>query len=145
WTKEEDDTLRNAVALEGGGRTIWKEISGKYFRKNRSGTQCKNRFNNHLQRGLIRGNWKPGEDRVVQRMVLEGFPWRDIAHQLPGRVGDSIRERYVNFLDPRLKKTPWTKEEDDILFQYQRIVGNKWSEIRKCIPGRSENSIKNRY
>ena len=78
-------------------------------------------------------------------MVLEGFPWRDIAHQLPGRVGDSIRERYVNFLDPRLKKTPWTKEEDDILFQYQRIVGNKWSEIRKCIPGRSENSIKNRY
>jgi hypothetical protein len=78
-------------------------------------------------------------------MVLEGFPWRDIAHQLPGRVGDSIRERYVNFLDPRLKRTPWTKEEDDILFQYQRIVGNKWSEIRKCIPGRSENSIKNRY
>ena len=78
-------------------------------------------------------------------MVLEGFPWRDIAHQLPGRVGDSIRERYVNFLDPRLKKTPWTKEEDDILLQYQRIVGNKWSVIRKCIPGRSENSIKNRY
>ena len=49
WTKEEDDTLRNAVALEGGGRTIWKEISRKYFRKNRSGTQCKNRFNNVSQ------------------------------------------------------------------------------------------------
>jgi hypothetical protein len=46
WTKEEDDTLRNAVALEGRGRTAWKEISRKYFSKIRSGTQCKNRFKN---------------------------------------------------------------------------------------------------
>lgn len=78
-------------------------------------------------------------------MFLEGFKWKEIAYQLPGRVGESIRERYVNFLDPRLKKTPWTKEEDDILFQNQRIVGNKWTEIRKLLPRRSENSIKNRY
>jgi hypothetical protein len=49
WTKEEDDTLRNAVALEDRGRTVWKEISGKYFNKIRSGTQCKNRFNNVSQ------------------------------------------------------------------------------------------------
>ena len=60
-------------------------------------------------------------------------------------MGESVRERYVNFLDPRLKKTPWTKKEDDILFENQRLLGNKWTEIRKLLPGRSENSIKNRY
>mmetsp|Transcript_36859 Transcript_36859/g.42444 ORF Transcript_36859/g.42444 Transcript_36859/m.42444 type:complete len:477 (-) Transcript_36859:355-1785(-) len=145
WTKEEDDTLRNAITQEGKNKIHWKEISGKYFNTTRSGAQCKNRWKSQLQPGSIRGNWNPDEDRFVQRMVLEGFKWKEIAHQLPGRVGESIRERYVNFLDPRLKKTPWTKEEDDILFQNQRIVGNKWTEIRKLLPGRSENSIKNRY
>jgi hypothetical protein len=53
WTKEEDDTLRNAVALEGRGRTVWKEISRKYFNKIRSGTQCKNRFKNVSQPFLL--------------------------------------------------------------------------------------------
>jgi hypothetical protein len=71
--------------------------------------------------------------------------WKDIASQLPGRMGESVRGRYVNNLDPTLKKSKWSKEEDDILFENQRKVGNKWSEIRKLLPGRSDNSIKNRY
>ena len=78
-------------------------------------------------------------------MVLVGFKWKEIAQQLPNRVGKAIHDRYVNFLDPRLKKTPWTKEEDAILLQNQHIIGNKWTEIRTLLPGRSENSIKNRY
>jgi len=46
---------------------------------------------------------------------------------------------------PSRVRTPWTKEEDDILFENQRLLGNRWTEIRKLLPGRSENSIKNRY
>jgi myb proto-oncogene protein len=71
--------------------------------------------------------------------------WKDIAPRLPGRVGESVRGRYVNHLDPSLKKSKWTKKEDDVLFENQRKLGNKWSEIRKLLPGRSDNSIKNRY
>jgi hypothetical protein len=78
-------------------------------------------------------------------MVSQGYIWKDIASRLPGRLSDSIRERYVNHLDPTLKKTPWTKEEDNILFENQRKLGNKWSVISKSLPGRSVNSIKNRY
>ena len=78
-------------------------------------------------------------------MVSQGFKWKDIVSQVPGRTGESIRGRYVNYLDPSLKNTKWTKEEDDILFENQRKVGNKWAEIRKLLPGRSDNSIKNRY
>ena len=78
-------------------------------------------------------------------MVSQKAAWKDIASQLPGRIGESVRERYVNHLDPSLKKSKWTKEEDEILFQNQRILGNKWSKIRKFLPGRSDNAIKNRY
>ena len=99
----------------------------------------------YLQPGIVRGQWDPAEDQLILNMVSRGFMWRDIAPRLPGRMGETVRGRYVNHLDPSLKKSKWTKEEDNILFENQRKLGNKWSEIRKLLPGRSDNSIKNRY
>ena len=87
----------------------------------------------------------PSEDKHILDMFAKGYMWKDIAEFLPGRRTDSIRDRYVNHLDPSLKKTPWTQEEDEILFKAQLSIGNKWSEIRKSLPGRSVNSIKNRF
>jgi hypothetical protein len=78
-------------------------------------------------------------------MVSKGIKWADIMKQIPSRTGEQIRTRYINVLDPSLIKTPWTKEEDEILFKYQRTLGNKWTAIKKFLPGRSENSIKNRF
>jgi hypothetical protein len=145
WTEEEDLQLRLAVEKEGGGKKDWKRIARSYFANTRSGTQCKVRWKNHLKPGILRGNWQPHEDALIVHMAAQGDKWAEIASRLPGRIGENVRERYVNVLDPRLKKTPWTDEEDRILFENQRVLGNKWSEIRKLIPGRSENSIKNRY
>jgi hypothetical protein len=78
-------------------------------------------------------------------MAGRGCQWSVIASRLPGRRGEAVRDRYVNVLDPCLIKTPWTAHEDEILFQNQRRIGNKWAEIGKLLPGRSENSIKNRF
>lgn len=78
-------------------------------------------------------------------MVKCGYMWKDIAARLPGRIGESVRQRYVNYLDPTLKRSKWTMAEDKVLFEAHRKLGNRWSEIRKLLPGRSENSIKNRY
>lgn len=44
-----------------------------------------------------------------------------------------------------MKKRKWTEEEDSILLEAQRVIGNKWTLIRKRLPGRSENDVKNRY
>ncbi len=99
----------------------------------------------YLQPGIVRGQWSLSEDKLIVKMVSEGYMWRDIAARLPRRTGESIRARYVNHLDPTLKRSKWTKKEDEILFEAQRRVGNKWSKIRKLLLGRSENAVKNRY
>lgn len=39
----------------------------------------------------------------------------------------------------------WTNEEDEILLYFYSIIGPKWVEIAKKLPGRSGNNVKNRW
>jgi len=61
------------------------------------------------------------------------------------RTGKQCRERYINHLDPDIKKTAWSPEEDDVIRDLFPEVGTKWSQYMASLPGRSDNAIKNRY
>lgn len=62
---------------------------------------------------------------------------------IDGKTGKQCRERWHNHLDPDVKKEDWTEEEEKKIFQLQKQLGNKWSEIASFVPGRTENSVKN--
>ena len=85
------------------------------------------------------------EDDLILKEAIRRTPnwdWKEIAAKTGKYTARQCRERWNNYINPKLLKTEWTPEEDEILQNRYKEFGSNWVKIQTYLPGRAVNSIK---
>ena len=90
--------------------------------------------------------WTEAADAELKRLIgAGGKDWREITLLMDGYSEASVKQRWYENLAPGITKGYWLTEEDETILMLKQKLGNKWIEIASCMPGRTDNMIKNRY
>ena len=141
WTDSDYNSLISLVKSLGED---WPAISNHLPHK--TPHQCMQKFKNS-QKSVKRGNWAEDEDKLLLGWVKANGPtrWTECSKLIYGRCGKQCRERWINILNPKVKKGNWNDHEQSIIFEQLRAFKTSWSSMTDVLEGRTENAIKNYF
>jgi pre-mRNA-splicing factor CDC5/CEF1 len=81
------------------------------------------------------GVWKNTEDEILKAAVMKyGLNnWSRCASLLHSKNGKQCKARWYEWLDPSIKKTEWTREEEEKLLHLAKIMPTQWRTIAPMV------------
>ncbi|KAI8916709.1 pre-mRNA splicing factor component-domain-containing protein [Powellomyces hirtus] len=96
---------------------------------------------------LIKGGvWKNTEDEILKAAVMKygKNQWARISSLLTRKSPKQCKARWFEWLDPSIKKTEWSKEEDEKLLHLAKLMPTQWRTIAPIV-GRTPAQCLERY
>lgn len=81
------------------------------------------------------GYWKNSEDEILKAAVMKyGLnQWSRISSLLARKSAKQCKARWYEWLDPSIKKTEWTREEEEKLLHLAKIFPSQWRTIAPIV------------
>ncbi|CAN7091017.1 unnamed protein product [Brassica rapa subsp. narinosa] len=98
-------------------------------------------------RSMVKGGvWKNTEDEVLKAAMMKygKSQWGRISSLSVRKSAKQCKARWNEWLDPSIKKTEWTREEDEKLLHLSKILPTQWRTIAPAV-GRTSSQCLERY
>jgi pre-mRNA-splicing factor CDC5/CEF1 len=96
---------------------------------------------------IIKGGvWKNTEDEILKAAVMKygKNQWARISSLLNRKTPKQCKARWYEWLDPSIKKTEWSREEDEKLLHLAKLMPTQWRTIAPIV-GRTPSQCLERY
>lgn len=92
------------------------------------------------------GIWRNAEDEVLKAAVMKyGLQaWERVASLLPRKTAKQCKMRWNEWLDPTIKKTDWSRDEEEKLLHLAKVYPNQWRTIAQFV-GRTAHQCLEHY
>ncbi|CEH15710.1 cdc5 protein [Ceraceosorus bombacis] len=100
-----------------------------------------------MVRIIIKGGvWKNTEDEILKAAISKygKNQWARISSLLVRKTPKQCKARWYEWLDPSIKKTEWSKEEDEKLLHLAKLMPTQWRTIAPIV-GRTATQCLERY
>lgn len=100
-----------------------------------------------MVRIMIKGGvWKNSEDEILKAAVMKYGKnhWARVASLMARKSAKQCKARWYEWLDPSVKKTEWTREEDEKLLHLAKLMPTQWRTIAPAV-GRTAAQCLERY
>ena len=141
WTNEENDILIQQY-FKLGNKNLRKLSE---LIKTKSTQQINYRIKKLELKSKMRSFTRQDDLKIIELVEIYGTNWELVSKNFPYFTAEMLEERYNNKLDPKLKRTKFTEEEDEKIVALYSKFGNNWKEIASYFPDRNANMIKNRF